>query len=122
MAESSGHSHYIKFYPEKRIIRLYIPFPYSKTLKADVIDAVFNAAAKKTNKSAFIKDKFGLLDKRVVAHLDFVRHVKNETMYDCGKSAPCRVIFNDDSMTIIKPGIVMEHEILYTRVRITNDQ
>lgn len=44
MAEESGHSHYIKFYPENRIARLYIPFPYSKTQKADVINAMFDVA------------------------------------------------------------------------------
>ena len=115
-AEGSGNSHYIKFYPENRIVRLYIPFPYSKSLKPDVINAVFDTAVKKTAKSAYIRDKFGLLDKPAVAHLDMVRRIDGEVMYDCGNATPCKVIFAGDSMTVIRPGVVMNREIFYERI------
>lgn len=116
MAQASGNNHYIKFYPENRIIRLYIPFPYSKTVKPESINLAFDAAAKKTAGSAYIRDKFGIMDEPIVAHLDFFRWVDEQVMYDCGKSKPCRVLFGDGFMTVIKPGIVLEHKIRYERV------
>jgi len=116
MAKSSGHNEYIKFHPENRIVRLYIPFPYAKTVKPDVINSAFNAALKESTGSAYIKGKFGVMDELVFAHLDFFRWVDNQVMYDCDKPKPCRVIFDEKSMTVIKPGMVLEHKIRYELV------
>lgn len=116
MAQTSGNNQYVKFYPEKRIIRLYIPYPYSKTVKSEAINKAFKATKKETSGSAYIKGKFGVMDELIVAHLDFYHWVDNQVMYDCGKPKPCKVIFNDNSMTVIKPGIVLEHKIQYSLV------
>lgn len=116
MAQASGNNHYVKFYPENRIIRLYIPFPYSKTVKPEAINSAFNAAVKESTGSAYIRGKFGVMDEQIVAHLDFFHWVDDQVMYDCGKSAPCKVIFDTDFMTVIKPGIVLEHKIRYELV------
>ena len=116
MAQSSGNNHYIKFYPENRIVRLYIPYPYSKTVKPESINLAFNTAIYVSEGSAYIRDKFGVMDEPIIAHLDFFRWVDEQVMYDCGKSMPCRVQFDNGFMTVIKPGIVLEHKIRYERV------
>ncbi len=113
MAQTTGNNTYIKFYPEKRIIRLYIPYPYSKSLKPAAINAAFNDVVKKTDRSAYIRGKFGGMEELVVAHLDVFHWVDEQVMYDCSKPKPCRIIFGDKSMTVIKPGIVLEHKIQY---------
>ena len=117
LGETSGHSHYVKFYPETRILRLYIPFPYSKTVEPAAINTAFDTAAKKASGSAYIRDKFGVMEKPIVAHLDTFRWVDGEVMYDCSNAAPCKIKFDDKSMTIIKPGVVLEHEILYELIK-----
>lgn len=116
MAQTTGNNQYIKFYPEKKIVRLYIPFPYSKSIKPETINAALNAAEKKSIGSAYIRGKFGVLGELSVAHLDFYHLVDNQVMYDCGKAKPCRVTFDSDSMTVIKPGLVLEHKIYYELV------
>jgi len=116
MAQTSGNNQYVKFYPEKRIIRLYVPYPYSKTVKPENINRAFNLALKETTGSAYIKNKFGMSE-LIVAHLDFFHWVDGQVMYDCGKPKPCKVTFDDSSMTVIKPGIVLEHKIRYELVR-----
>ena len=73
MAQSSGHNEYIKFYTGNRIVRLYIPFPYAKTVKPDDINSAFNTAVKESTGSAYIRSKFGVMDEVIVAHLDFFR-------------------------------------------------
>jgi hypothetical protein len=118
MALTSGNNHYIRFYPENRIIRLYIPYPYSKKVKPGAIKLAFDAAAKKSTGSAYIRDKFGVMDEPIVAHLDFFRWVDGHIMYDCGKPKPCKVLFNGGFMTVIKSGIVLEHKIRYEHVNV----
>lgn len=113
MAQTTGNNTYIKFYPGKRIIRLYIPYPYSKTVKSGEINAAFNSAAKKSTGSAYIRDNFGVMKEPVVAHLDFYHWVNEQVMYDCSKPKPCKITFSDNAMTVIKPGIVLEHKINY---------
>ena len=116
MAQTIGNNTYIKFYPEKRIIRLYIPYPYSKTVKPSEINTAFNNAAKKSTGSAYIRDKFGVMKEEVVAHLDFYHWVDEQVMYDCSKPKPCKISFADNAMTVIKPGIVLEHKVNYQLV------
>ncbi|HEY5734379.1 MAG TPA: hypothetical protein VIU36_06415 [Gammaproteobacteria bacterium] len=116
VARESGNSHYVKFYPENRIIRLYIPFPYSKSLKAEAINAAFDTIVKTTTGSAYIRDKFGVMEQQSVAHTDTFRWIDGQAMYDCGKARPCKIEFEPDSMTVIEPGVVMEHRVSYERV------
>ncbi len=116
MAEASGHNEYVKFYPEKRITRLYIPYPYAKSVKPAAIRQAFAKAIKETTGSAYVKSKFGVMDELIIAHLDFYHWVDNQVMYDCDKPKPCRVEFKKASMTVIKPGIVLEHKIHYNLV------
>lgn len=117
MAQTTGSNTYIKFYPGKRIVRLYIPYPYAKSVKPGEINAAFNTAVQKTTGSAYIRDKFGVMKEQVVAHLDFYHWVNEQIMYDCSKPKPCRIIFADNSMTVVKPGIVLEHKVNYSHVR-----
>ena len=117
MAKASGHNEYIKFYPETRIVRLYIPFPYAKNVTADSVNRAFDAAVKESTGSAYIKSNFGVMDEPVVAHLDTFRWIEDQVMYDCDKPKPCRVEFAESFMTVIKPGLVLEHKIRYELVR-----
>jgi hypothetical protein len=82
----------------------------------DTIVAAFNAAVKKTKGSAYIRDKFNVMEQQVVVHLDFYRWVNEQVMFDCSKPTPCKITFDDNFMTVIKPGIVLEHKINYSLV------
>ena len=116
MAEISGNSHYVKFYPNNRIIRLFIPYPYSKQVTPEVIRKVFNVVNRETTGSAYIRDTFGLLEKPVVAHLDVIRRVDGQVMFDCGDSTPCTIEFPNDSMQVVKRGVVKDHVIKYEHI------
>ncbi len=117
MARTTGYNHYVRFFPGNRIIRLYVPYPYAETIKPSFINLAFNAAIKQSTGSAYIRSKFGVMDEKVIAHLDSFHWVNNQIMYDCGKSSPCRVTFDDKSMTVLKPGLVLEHKIHYALVK-----
>jgi len=118
LARQSGHGHYLKFYPENRIVRLYIPYPYSTTVESATIDAVFDEAVKQTSGSAYIRDTFGLLDRPVMAQLDFLKEINGELLFDCGSSNPCRMEFTEEGLRVIKKGIVTDHATVYYRVQV----
>jgi len=118
LARQSGHSHYLKFFPGNRIARLYIPYPYSTTIAPATIDAVFDEAVKQTSGSAYIRDTFGLLDRPVMAQLDFLKEINGELLFDCGSSNPCRMEFTEEGLRVIKKGIVTDHATVYYRVQV----
>lgn len=113
MARASRNSHYIRFYPGNRVVRLIIPFPYSTTVSADTIRKVFDMAVSRSVGGAYISDTFGLLDERIVAHLDSVRLIDGEYYYDCGVAVPCRIEFMDEGMNIVQQGLVRDHVTAY---------
>jgi len=82
LGETSGHSHYVKFYPPNRMVRMFIPFPYSKMVRPDAISTAFNMAVKRTSGSAYIRDKFSVFEKPAVVHLDSFRWVDDQVMFD----------------------------------------
>ena len=116
MARASRKSHYIRFYPGNRVVRLIIPFPYSTTLEADTLRKVFKIATGKTSASAYLSDTFGLLDQKIVAHLDSVRLIDGIYFYDCGVAVPCKINFTDKGMNIIQKGLVKDHVTAYDLV------
>lgn len=116
MARMSGKSHYVKFYPENRFIRLYIPYPFSKTVEPSSIHKIFDIVNKKTRSDAFIKDDFGILDEKIIAHVDVVKRINGEIMFDCSITAPCKIKFKDNAFVVIKKGIVKDHVTRYDYV------
>jgi len=116
MAEMSGKSHYVKFYRDNRFIRLYIPYPYSKTVTPEAIREVFQVVNKQSAGSAYIKDTFGVLDEKIIAHIDVFRRIDGEIMFDCGFSAPCKIVFDKDVFKVLKKGIVKDHVTQYNYV------
>ncbi len=113
MARASRKSHYIRFYPENRIVRLFIPFPYSSTLSPGVIRQVFDRALNMTTGSTFIQDTFGLLDQRVFVNVDFLKDIDGRFVFDCEKTIPCRIEFVERGMRIVQKGVVTDHVIVY---------
>ena len=116
LAQASRKSHYIRFYPGNRVVRLIIPFPYSTTLSVDTLRKIFKIAANKTSGSAYLSDTFGLLHKKIVAHLDSIRIIDGYYYYDCGVATPCRIEFTNKGMTIIQKGIIKDHVTEYDLV------
>ena len=113
LARASGNSHYIRFYPGNRIVRLIIPFPYAAAVEPEDIRRVFELAAGRTTGSAYISDTFGVLEERVMAQLDSVRIIDGTRYYDCGVSTPCRIEFDESGMTIYQKGLVKDHVTAY---------
>ncbi len=118
MARLSGKSHYMKFYPPNRIIRLFIPYPYSTTVKPEAIASVFDTISKKSVGDAFIRGKFAVMDQDVIANLGTVKTGQGIVLFDCDSSSPCRIEFTEKDLKVIKKGILADHIIVYDHVNV----
>ena len=116
MARLSGKSHYMKFYSPDRVIRLFIPYPYSASVKSEVISKVFDEVSKMTVGNAFIRGKFGQLEQDAIANIGKVKNSGDDIMFDCNASAPCRIIFLEKTLKVIKKGIISDHVIVFDHV------
>ena len=116
MARLSGKSHYMKFYAPDRVIRLFIPYPYSTSIKPETISKVFTEVNKMSVGDAYIKGKFGYLEQKVVANIGKVKSRQGITLFDCNATAPCRIEFMEDALKVIKDGILADHIIMFDYV------
>ncbi|MBT7411195.1 MAG: hypothetical protein HN826_15960 [Methylococcales bacterium] len=116
MARLSGKSHYMKFFKPYRVIRLFIPYPYSTTLKPEVINEVFHKVGQMTVGDSFIRGKFGVLEQDAIVNIGKVKSIDDFTMFDCDASAPCRIQFMEKGLKIIKKGILADHIIMYNYI------
>ena len=115
-AKVAGNSIYIKFYPDKWVVMLYIPYPYSLELEPDTIEKVFAAVERKS--SAYIKSEFGVLKKKATVHIErFEMTKENEARFECDGMAPCQAVFDGDTMDMVKAGIISNHIIRFERVK-----
>ena len=116
MAKLAGKSHYVKFYPDNRVIRLYIPYPYATSIKPEIMLRVFDKVNRETTGISYIQGTFDLLDEKIIAHTDLLKRIGGELMFDCGSSAPCRVFFEDNLMKVVKKGVINDNLIHYEHV------
>ena len=116
MARLSGKSHYMKFYSPDRVIRLFIPYPYSTSVKPEVINKVFHEVSEMTVGEAFVRGKFGQLDEDAIANIGKVKNRGDDIMFDCNASAPCKIIFLEKTLKVIKKGVISDHVIEFDYV------
>ena len=119
MARVTGKSHYVKFFANNRFIRLYVPYPFSRKVTPEQILKVFELVNEKYKTDAYVKDGFGILEEKIIAHIDSIRRVNDEIMFDCGFSAPCKIVFEDGLFKVLKKGIVKDNVTLYHHVKDT---
>jgi len=116
-ARIAGNSKYIRFYPDKWVIMLYIPYDYSQTLSPEIINKSFAAVREQAKPEAYFKGKFGLLEETSVAHVELYRDFgETQIEFECDGTAPCRVSFDSEGMEVIKAGMLSNHIIKYNRV------
>lgn len=116
MARLSGKSHYMKFFSPNRIVRLFIPYPYSTTVSPESISKVFDQISDITVGDAFIRGKFDVMEQEVIANLGTVKVGGNVILFDCDSSSPCRIEFKEKSLRVIKKGILADHIIEYEHI------
>ena len=109
---------YIKFFDDRWIAMLYIPYPSATSVESSVVDSVFKEAKAKTTGSAYLRGKFGHLEEPATVQIERYGYLEDRVVFECGSLAPCTIRFSEDYLELIKPGVINEHIIKYNRVAI----
>ncbi|MDH5355298.1 MAG: hypothetical protein OEY09_12715 [Gammaproteobacteria bacterium] len=115
-SKTTRNNIYIKFFPERWIGMLFIPYPYATSVEPEVVTRVFEAAKKQTSGSAYIKGKFGHLAELATVHIERYGYLEDRIVFECGSLAPCTIKLADGSLELIKPGVINEHIIRYLQI------
>jgi hypothetical protein len=115
-SETAGNSIYIKFYEDRWVGMLFIPYPYAIDVETPVVTQVFNAARKKTSTAALMKGKFDLLSEAATIQIERYGYLGDRIVFECGSLAPCTIRLGDGFLELIKPGVINEHIVRYNHV------
>lgn len=115
-SKTAGNNIYIKFFEDRWLGMMFIPYPYATEVEALVVTEVFNAAKKTTKSSAYVRGKFNQLDENATVHIERYGYLEDRIVFECGSLAPCTIKLGDGYLELIKPGIINEHIVRYTHV------
>ena len=117
-AQAAGNNIYIRFYEDRWLGMLFVPYPYAKSVAATAIPRVFDAARAKTSTSSYLRGTFGELDEAATLHIERYGYLEDRIVFECGSLAPCTIKLADGYLELIKPGVINEHIIRYQYVAI----
>jgi hypothetical protein len=115
-SETAGNSIYIKFFEDRWVGMLFIPYPYAIEVEAPVVTQVFDAARKRTTSAALMKGEFGLLSEVATIQIERYGYLGDRIVFECGSLAPCTIRLGDGFLELIKPGVINEHIVRYNHV------
>ncbi len=115
-AKTAGNNIYIKFYQDRWIGTLFIPYPYAIGVEASVVSRVFDEARKRTTRAALMRGKFGQLAEAATIQIERYGYLEDRIVFECGSLSPCTIKLADGYLELIKPGVINEHIIKYNHV------
>ncbi|MCP4765449.1 MAG: hypothetical protein GY875_04190 [Gammaproteobacteria bacterium] len=117
-AQAAGNNIYIRFFADRWLGMLFLPYPYAESVDEAAIARVFDAARAKTSSSAYLRGTFGELEEKATLHIERYGYIEDRVIFECGSLAPCTIKLGDGYLELIKPGVINEHIIHYQHVAI----
>ena len=115
-AKAAGNNIYIRFFEDRWLGMLFLPYPYAESVDKATITRVFDAARAKTSSSAYLRGTFDELDEKATLHIERYGYIEDRVIFECGSLAPCTIKLGDGYLELIKPGVINEHIIRYQHV------
>jgi len=117
-AKAAGNNIYIRFFADRWLGMLFLPYPYAESVDKAAIARVFDAGRAKISRSAYLRGTFGELDEKATLHIERYGYIEDRVIFECGSLAPCTIKLGDGYLELIKPGVINEHIIRYQHVAI----
>lgn len=117
-AKTAGNNIYLRFYPDRWLGMLFLPWPYASQVEPAAIARAFERGRAQTDSAAYLRGNFGELEQKATLHIERYGYIENRIVYECGSLAPCTIRFGDGYLELIKPGVINEHIIRYNHVAI----
>ena len=115
-AQAAGNNTYIRFYPDRWLAMMFLPWPYAGQVDAQTIVEVFDRARAQVDSSAYLRGSFGRLQQKATLHIERYGYLEDRILFECGSLAPCSIRLGEDYLDLIKPGVINEHIIRYRHV------
>jgi hypothetical protein len=115
-SETTRNNIYIKFFEDRWIVTLFIPYPYATSVDSSMIERAFQEAKKKTSGSSYLRGKFGQLAESATVQIERYGYLEDRIVFECGSLSPCTIKIGTDYLDLIKPGMINEHIIRYNHV------
>lgn len=115
-AQAAGNNIYIRFFPERWLGMLFLPYPYAEQVDSATISQVFDTARAQTSSSAYLRGSFGLLQQKATLHIERYGYLEDRIIFECGSLAPCTIRLGEGYLELIKPGVINEHIIRYQHI------
>jgi hypothetical protein len=115
-AQAAGNNIYIRFFPERWLAMLFLPYPYAEQVASKTINQVFDTARAQTTTSAYLRGTFAALEQEATLQIERYGYLEDRIVFECGSLAPCTIRLGDGYLDLIKPGMITEHIIRYRHI------
>jgi hypothetical protein len=117
-AQAAGNNIYIRFFGDRWLGMLFLPYPYAKQVQDATIPVVFDTARAQTDSNAYLRGTFGVLQQKATVHIERYGYLEDRLLFECGSLAPCTIRMGEGYLELIKPGVINEHIVRYQHVAI----
>ena len=115
-AMTSRNNIYIKFFDDRWVGMMFIPYPYAIEVEDRVVSQVFEKARKHVSSAAILRGKYGLLSEPATIQIERYGYLEDRIVFECGALSPCTIRLRDEHLELIKPGVINEHIVKYNHV------
>lgn len=115
-ARAAGNNIYLKFFPDRWVGMLYIPYGEAAAIDAKLITGALQNARRQTDGAAYLKGRFDLLPTVATAQIERYGYLEERIVFECGALSPCTISLGDGYLELIKPGVITEHIVRYHHV------
>jgi hypothetical protein len=115
-AEAGGNEIFVKFFPDRWLGLMFVPYPYAERVDADLVTKAFERARGQTGSAAYLKDSFGLLEEKATVQIERYGYYQDRIAFECNALAPCTIRIGNGFLEFSRPGVVAEHVVLYRHV------
>ena len=117
-AATAGNNIYLKFFEDRWIGLLFVPYPYAIGMQPQRIERAFEIARSRTENAAYLRDRFGQFDEPATAQIERYGYLEDRIAFECGALSACTLRLNKGFLELIKPGIINEHIVRYHYVEV----
>ena len=115
-AATAGNNIYLKFYQDRWIGLLFVPYPYAVGLEPQRLRSAFENARSRTHGPAYLRDRFDSFDQLATAQIERYGYLNDQIAFECGALSACTVKLGEGYLELIKPGVINPNIVRYLYV------
>ncbi len=120
-AAAAGNNIYLKFFEDRWIGLLFLPYPYAVGMDAARIESAFVAARARTDSAAYLRDRFGEFEQLATVQIERYGYLEDRIAFECGAMSACTLRFGEGYVELIKPGVINEHIVRYHHRKVNGE-